>query len=41
MEASALGWTVGVDLVAVAVDDHMVVVPAENGEVVGVVFSAL
>ena len=40
-EASALGWAVRVDLVAVAVDDDVVVVPAEGGEVVGVVGSAL
>lgn len=40
-ELSALGWCVGVDLVAVAVDDHVVVVPAEGGEVVGVVGAAL
>ena len=32
-EASSLGWGVGVDLVAVAVDDHMMVKPAEGGEV--------
>lgn len=31
----------GVDLVAVAVDYHMVVVPAQRGEVVGIVGSAL
>jgi hypothetical protein len=36
-ESSALGWAVGVDPVLVAVDDHMMVKPAEGGEVVGVV----
>ena len=39
-EASSLGWAVGVDSVSVAVDDHMVVVPTEGGEVVGVVGAA-
>jgi hypothetical protein len=36
-ELSFLGWAVGVDLVAVAVYDDMVVVPAEGGEVVWLV----
>ena len=35
-----LGWGVGVDGVAEAVDDAVVVVPAEGGEVVGLVGSA-
>jgi hypothetical protein len=39
-EASALGWCVGVDVVAVAVDDDMVMKPTESGEVVGLVGSA-
>ena len=37
LEASALGWAGGVDGVAVSVDEVVVVVPAEGGEVVGVV----
>ena len=32
-EASPLGWGVGIDLVAVAVDDHMMVIPTQCGEV--------
>lgn len=39
-EFSVVGWAVGVDLVAELVDDVVVVVPAEEGEVVGVVGAA-
>ena len=34
-ESESVGWGVGVDSVAVSVDNHLVVVPAEEGEVVG------
>jgi hypothetical protein len=40
-EASWVWWGVGVDFVAFAVDDDVVVVPAEGGEVVGVGGAAL
>ena len=40
MQSASLGWTGGVDAVAVAVDGDVVVEPAEGGEVVGVVVAS-
>jgi len=40
-ESAAVGWGVGVEVIAHPVDDDVVVKPAEGGEVVGLCSSAL
>lgn len=40
-ETSSLGWAIGVDPIAVAVNDHMMMKPTQGGEIVGIVGSTL
>jgi hypothetical protein len=41
LEAESAWWCVGFDVISHTVDDDVVVVPAEGGEVVGICASAL